>query len=562
MIVVTDKDMDTPQQRGSAASAGQLPTELIVAIGHLLDGHSLVTSLRVCHHWHNALIPVVWHSITQTQWQHPAFPIQQPRGQRQPQSEQDPFTGQLPPTLFQVRQLEWVCNASESGDRFSSSGNRPNPLTTATLARILDAMPNLATLSLQVWVLTPDLAFGYALQKLKRLRRLSYDVRTFSTFPIEELFLLFSRLDELVVSSRAWEKTRPEELNDTGASLSPTTAAQDLWKLKKLGIARGNLPVLRHCSDKTLRDLVIRREHMISNHIDASDSFLPILRFSHLDSIRLPIESSPGQQEDVVLVLSSLRQARELVLDVSAFSDLDFLNSPPTIFASARQQPLIPEQWIQRQQQQVIGQGDTADGGEVGDDGLMVLPRLEHLTINFIRPLVVHTRLTTFRRLMMTRPRLRTFVVTNYDVDPDILFEQSRVRAERDGWVCRDLETLSLSFPKGIYSKTADGRNYTWQSIYGQIGKLTKLKSLSLRCVGLQRNVEAGFKQLAGVTCLQELTMIDVRFLKWTEEEVELLLPLVPKLKTFSMGPLQDADFLSVATWLVDNSRPDVRLVR
>ena len=555
-------DIDTPQKRRSTASAGHLPTELIVAIGHLLDGHSLITSLRVCHHWHNALIPVVWHSITQTQWQHPTFPIQQPHGNRQPQSEQDPFTGQLPPTLFHVRQLEWVCNASESGDRFSSSGNRHNPLTTATLARILDATPNLVSLSLQVWVLTPDLAFGHALQQLKRLRRLSYGVHAFSTFPIEELFPLFSRLDELVISSRAWVNTGAEELDDTGAPLSPTTTTRDLWKLKKLDIVRGNLPVLRHCSDRTLRDLVIQREHMISNHIDASDSFLPILRFSHLDSIRLAIESSPGQQEDVALVLSSLRRARALILDVFAIQDLDFLNSPPTIVASARQQPLIPEQWIQRQQQQDIGQGDTADGGEVGDNRMMVLPCLEHLTINFIRPLFVRAPLTTFRRLVMTRPRLRTFVVTNHDVDPDILFEQSRVRAERDGWVCRDLETLNLCFPKGIYSKTADGRNYTWQSVYGQIGKLTKLKSLSLRCVGLQRNVEAGFKHLAEVTCLQELTMIDVRFLKWTEEEVELLLPLVPKLKTFSMGPLQDADFLSVSTWLVDNGRSDVRLVR
>lgn len=554
--------IDTPQERRSTGSAGQLPTELIVAIGHLLDGHSLVTSLRICHRWHNALIPVVWHSITRTQWQHPTFPIQQPNGERQSQSEQDPFTGQLPPTLFHVRHLEWVCNASESGDRFSSSGNRHNPLTTATLARILDATPNLASLSLQVWVSTPDPAFGHALKQLQRLTRLSYGVRLFTTFAIEELFPLFSRLDELVVSSRAWAKTRTEELDDIGAPFSPTTTTQVLWKLKKLDIARGNLPLLRHCSDRTLRDLVIRREHMISNHIDASDSFLPILRFSHLDSIRLAIESSPGQQEDVVLVISSMRRVRELVLDVFAIQDLDFLNSPPIIVASARQQPLLPEQWIQRQQQQNIGQGDTEGGGEGGDDGLMVLPRLEHLTINFIRPLVVHARLTTFRRLVMTRPRLRTFVVTNHDVNPDILFEQSRVRSERDGWVCRDLETLNLCFPKGIYSKTADGRNYTWQAIYGQIGKLTKLKSLSLRCVGLQRNVEAGFKQLAGVTCLQELTMIDVRFLKWTEEEVELLLPLVPKLKTFSMGPLQDADFLSVATWLVDNGRSDVCLVR
>ncbi|KAF9147318.1 hypothetical protein BG015_011075 [Linnemannia schmuckeri] len=550
--------MDAPKERQLTTLAGQLPTELIVAFGHLLDGHSLTTSLRVCHHWHNALIPVVWHSITKTQWQHPTFPIQQPPSKRQPQLEQDPYTGQLPPTLFHVRQLEWVCNTSESSDRFSYSGIRRNPLTTATLARILDATPNLVSLSLQVWVMAPDLAFGHALQQLKRLRRLSYDVLARATFPVEELFPVFSRLDELVVPSRAWVKTKTEELDETESSLS--SYSQDSWKLRKLDIARGNLPILQHCSGRTLRDLVIRREHMISNPIEASDSFLPILRFSHLDSIRLAIESSPGQQEDVVLVLSSLKRARELVLDVFAIQDLDFLNSPPTTTVSARQQPLVLEQWIQ--QQQGIGQGDTADGVDDSDDGLMVLPRLEHLTIHFIRPLVVHARLTTFRRLVMTRPKLKTFVVTNHDVDPDILFEQSRVRAERDGWVCKDLETLNLCFPKGVYSKTADGRNYTWQLIYGQIGKLTKLKSLSLRCMGLQRNVEAGFKQLAEAICLQELTMIDVRFLKWTEEEIELLLPLVPKLKTFSLGPLQDVDFLSVATWLVNNGRSDVRLVR
>ncbi|KAG0292004.1 hypothetical protein BGZ96_004629 [Linnemannia gamsii] len=357
----------------------------------------------------------------------------------------------------------------------------------------------------------PDLAFGHILQHLKRLRRLSYDVLANTEFPVEELFPLFSRLDELVVPSRAWVKGRPEKQDEIESALSPTSG--DPWKLKKLDIARGNLPLLQHCSDRTLRELLVRREYMISNPFETSESYLPILRFTHLDSIRLAIESSPGQEEDVALVLSSLKQARELVLDVFAIQDLDFLNSPPITVALARQQPLVPER-------------------------------------------------STFRQLLMTRPRLKTFVVTNHDVDPDILFEQSGVRAGRGGWVCEDLETLSLCFPKGIYSKTLFGRNSTWQSIYGQIGKLTKLKSLSLRCVGLQRNVEAGFKQLAGATCLQELTMIDVRFLKWTEEEVELLLPLVPKLTTLSFGPLQDIDFLSVSAWLIDHGRSEVRLVR
>jgi hypothetical protein len=405
----------------------------------------------------------------------------------------------------------------------------------------------------------PDLAFVRTLQQLRRLRRLSYDILANTTFPIEELFSLFCRLDELVVPSRVWIKTRADEQDDIGSASPPTSG--DPWKLKKLDIARGNLPLLQYCSDRTLRELVIRREYMIGNPFETPDSFLPILRFSHLGSIRLAIESSPGQQEDVVLVLSSLKHARELVLDVFAIHDLDFLNSPPLTLASARQQSLIPEQWMQ-QQQQGHSQGDTADDGEGVDDGLMILPHLEHLTIHFINPLITHVRMTTFRRLVMTRPRLKTFVVTNHDVDPDILFAKSRIRAEWDGWVCKDLETLSLCFPKGLYSKTVLGRDYTWRSIYQQIGRLTKLKSLSLRCVGLQRTVDAGFKQLAGATCLQELTMIDVRYLKWTEEEVELLLPLVPKLKTFSLGPLQDADFLSVATWLAESGRSDVRLVR
>lgn len=551
-------DMSNPQERQSTASAGKLPIELLVAIGHLLDGYSLVSSLRVCHHWHNALIPVVWHSITRPQWQHPTFPIQQPASGLRSLSEQDPYTGQLPPTLFHVRQLEWVCNNSESGDRFSYSGKRHNPLTTATLARILDSTPNLVSLSIQVWVIMPDLAFGHTLLQLPRLRRLSYDLVANPTFSIEVLYPLFSRLDELAVPSRAWVKARSEEQDEIGSALSPPSG--DPWKLKKLDIARGNLPLLQHCSDRTLRELLIRREYMISNPIETSESYLPILRFAHLDSIRLAIESLPGQKEDVVLVLSSLKQTRELILDIFAIQDLDFLNSPPIAVALARQQPLVPERWLQ--QQQGHDQGDIANGGEGGDDELMVLPRLEHLTIHFLRPLIMHTRMTTFRRLVMTRPRLKTFVVTNHDVDPDILFEQSRVRAERDGWVCKDLETLNLSFPKGVYSKTVFGRNYTWQSIYEQIGKLTKLKSLSLRCMGLQRNVGAGFKHLAGAISLQELTMIDVRFLKWTEEEVELLLPLVPKLKTFSLGPLQDIDFLLVATWLNCLGRPDVRLVR
>ncbi|KAK3845776.1 MAG: hypothetical protein J3R72DRAFT_435603 [Linnemannia gamsii] len=556
------------QQEQHSPPARDLPTELIVAFGHCLDGHSLAASLRVCHHWYNALIPVVWHSITRPQWQHSNFPIHQPTGLQQQQREQDCYTGELPPTLVHVRQLEWCCNMSEQGeDRVSFTGTRLNALTTTTLARILQSTPNLVSLSLTIKVYFPDIAHAQALLQLKRLKRLVYDrsysLREVNPTPLQDLFPLFSQLDELAIPSSAWTRNEREELEESGGFLLP--AGQNPWRFKRLEAARGNLALLGLCSDRTMKELIIYREYVVVNSKELSHSFLPILRFSHLESIRIAIDQAPGQQEDVVLVLSALRRVRELFLEVFTIEALDFLNLPPTTVVSARQTPMVPEEWRRqdvRKEDSGQGQGNIEDGGDVDDDGLMVLPRLEDLTIHFIRPLVVESRSIIFRRLVMTRPRLKTFVVTNHDVNPDILFEESRTRSESDGWVCKDLETLNLCFPKSIYSKTPEGLDSIWRLIYGQISKLRKLKVLSLRCVGLQRTINGGINLLAGASCLQELTMIDVRFLKWTEEEVELLLPFVPRLRTFSLGPLRDDAFLDVASWLVDHGRPDVRLVR
>ncbi|KAF9921878.1 hypothetical protein FBU30_008046 [Linnemannia zychae] len=526
--------------------AGKLPTELIVAFGHCLDGPSLVKSLQVCHHWYNALIPVLWHAITQNQWQHPTFPFHQPHHDRPLQNDQEQYLGELPSTLVHVRELEWFCNASDrSPDRNSCNGVRNNPLTSATLARILQATPNLISLSITIHLENPDAAYIEALQKLPRLKRLSFDVLPTPSMSIEDLFPLFSRLDTLIIPTAAWTKKRKEEFETTGEFVLPPV--QKPWQLISLEIERGNLPLLQYCSEQTLERLSISRRYMISHRLEKSHSLLPIVRFTNLHFIRLAVESFSTQRKHVALVLSSLRLVQELVLEVFYTDDFKFLNLPSVAVVSAqgvvKDHPHLPQQ-------------------EDQDDGVMVLPRLEHLTIHFIRPQVVQDRVTTFRQLVMTRPRLKSFVVTNHDVDPDILFEQSRVRSERDGWVCKDLEVLNLCFPKGIFSKTIDARNYTWQAIYGQVGKLTKLRTLSLRCMGLQRSADAGFKLLAGAISLRHLTMIDVRFLKWTEEEVELLLPLVPKLRSFNLGPLRDLDFLEVAKWLVDHDRPDIRLER
>ncbi|KAF9086365.1 hypothetical protein BGX29_001432 [Mortierella sp. GBA35] len=513
-----------PQQL-PLASAGRLPTELVVAFGLFLDGPSLLASLQVCQQWHHSLIPLVWRSINKSQWLHPRFPI------RHSTFQQDLKT--LPPALLlHIRELEF-------GSIFKDELVRQAELHTVFLTRVLESTPNLASLSLSLEDdYHPHPTLIQALLQLKRLKRLSFDAVSLpGAISIEELLPLVSRLDQLVLPSAMLIKRKGQD--ETGP---PTTSPP--WTLKRLELSRGSLPLLEHCSDLTLTELIIRRGFSIQVPISAPYSLLPIVRFSGLQSLRLGIENAFSESEDAVLILSSLRHIRRLVLDVFDVDHLSILTLPPSVAVSARQRPLVPT---------IEQNGD--------DHRTTILPLLEDLAVHFVRAPFVSTRVSVFRHLLMTRQRLKSFAVTNFEMDPDLLFAPPRGGSERDGWVCKGLESLTISLSKDTFYKTDDRRDYTWRNVYGQIGKLDQLRSLSVRCYGLQRTVEAGLEQLAGATRLQDLTLVDTRHLRWSRAEFEDLLPLVPSLKTFNMGPLRDSNYQAFLGWL-EESEHDVRLIR
>ncbi|KAF9930436.1 hypothetical protein FBU30_000487 [Linnemannia zychae] len=83
-----------------------LPTEIILEFAPYLERPSIFKAIRVCRRWSDILSPLVWKSISKTDWHIPYFPIQQSKDTiRYDDSLLVPF-------LEYTQTLEWHNNLS------------------------------------------------------------------------------------------------------------------------------------------------------------------------------------------------------------------------------------------------------------------------------------------------------------------------------------------------------------------------------------------------------------------------------------------------------------------
>ncbi|KAK3819362.1 MAG: hypothetical protein JOS17DRAFT_756279 [Linnemannia elongata] len=530
-----------------------LPPELIYTLGQFLTGPSLLASLQLNKHWHHSLIPLLWASISMAQWHHPAFPIQQLSKR---------FKGEdLPASLSLVRELEWYCNIALKEPLFpftpSSVDEPPWPriatraqLSGQVLTRILEAVPNLTTLSLTIKQSGPRVKFFDVIRQLRNLRCLSMDIAMPSTGPLllEKFYPLFSQLEELSIAGSWYHYTAPLAPSTTSSTTtapdSTTTAAPGLdqpWGLRKLRMSVDMQSMLQNCPH--LVSLTLGSVQLF----DGSFNYRPfslrqILVCPSLQELRIAWWIRSREDDDLVETLMSLKHLRTLEYFISRPGDFQFLV------------PLRPPQHLHQMHRE--------------DEEYRLLPlampALEHI---IIKNVVIHQyQENEFNRLVLeflkTRPLLKSFALHSYPINPRILFPQPSNEID-DTWACTGLEKLAIRLPWVIQVKFEEQvRQEVWRPMYRQLGKMKSLKSLTIWGKDIDMSPEAEISHLAGAVGLERLAIKDLHV--WAtgrEGMMSLVRVLGPKVKLLHLTRLRPGESELLKGCLQELGRSDIVVI-
>ncbi|KAG9072885.1 hypothetical protein KI688_000666 [Linnemannia hyalina] len=536
-----------------------LPPELIYILGQFLTGPSLLASLQLNKHWHRSLLPILWASISKSQWHHPAFPIQQ---------LSKSFKGDdLPASLSLVRELEWLCNLALKEPLFSygtsTVDETPWPfistrlqLSGQVLTRILEATPNLTTLSLTFKHTGPHVKLFDAIRQLRNLRCLSMDIAMPSTGPLllDNFYPIFSQLEELSIAGN-WYHYTASQVSSTPSSTTTvpgsttTSTAPGLdqpWRVRKLRTSVETLSMLHKCPH--LVSLALEHVPLFAGSIaNRPYSLRHILMCPNIQELSITWWTGCDEVKDLVETLLSLTHLRTLEYCVSHLEHLQFLV------------PLLPHQ---RLPPPVLCQMHGED--EEYRRLPLAVPTLEHITIKNAH-VDNSQEEEEFERLvpeiLKTRPLLKTFTLPSCSINPRTFFPQPGKETD-DKWACTGLEKLAFRLPWTIQGESKEQiRQEVWRPMYRQLGKMKSLTSLTIWGKLIDMSPEAGISQLAGAVELERLAIKDAH--SWvTDREgmMSLVRVLGPKMNLLHLTRFRPGDLELLRECLQDAGRSDIVL--
>ncbi|KAF9124043.1 hypothetical protein BGW39_008504 [Mortierella sp. 14UC] len=483
--------------------------------------------LWVCRRWYHALLPLVWSTVSVYQWHHPSFPI---RPLVTP--SKDPA---LLPYLSLIRHIFWADNILVSS---TTPATKPlktiaRQMSASRFAWLLHNSPNLATLSLRRYCSGFDPVFYHAVAAMPNLKSLCIHAPSHKTrIPIEDMFPLFARLEELHIAGFWYNQ---EGLTGSRFLNSIKTTP---WRLKKLKCNRPDWALALYCPDLTFFEILSTEP--FSTPLAISLRFL--LAFPKLETVKLPYKAGRDSFTDLIYTLQSLKALRSLTFNICRKEELEFLCSP----------------YFDSQITYTMQNEDPTSNQARKGQGLLSLPLLEYLHIHHIN--LRDNYEACFRMLhniLVTRVNLKSFQVNREILNPTYMFARPGQEA-RDDWGCKGLESLVFSMAKSMYLRTAEEDWAYWQPIYRQLGQLSRLESIEIKCSKVQVDKNSGILQLSGAKNLKRLVLRGTESVKWTRKEVLDLLMVLPKLEILQVKPLKKGFFLKIKAWLCEAGRADV----
>ncbi|KAF9959123.1 hypothetical protein BGZ70_008957 [Mortierella alpina] len=494
----------------------RVPIEIIEAFGHYLNGPSLLACIQVCQRWHQVLRPLLWTSITKTQFYHPQFPL---HSQCTPED-----IAALQKDLFQVRHIEWSCKATTNSRRWQAPRKPTMVVSMDQLHLIFTYTSNLQTLTLHLWGMDTRLACLEALNP-RTLRRLEITAAKEECVALDRILPLLSGLKELRLSGRhsSWTPS---------VSRTSQPPPGTIFKLTRLHIHCLDKALLQYCPE--LRELELYWPTLSYPHTPLA--FREILTCTKLETLTFTPDQGLPLVQDLPEVLTSLRGLKRLTFAANSVAEVEFLCA----LDAGDMAPQMTERTTNGLDSQ-HGRGEKA----------LVLPLLEylHITAGEDLPTDDHnlTRLHQWLNLLLgSRPALKTIIVQDLEFDPREL--------SMENWACKDLEALSLEFSWTLSALPDEERVGLWRRVYRQIGTFSKLKTLMLRCAGLEMGDDSGIEALAGARGLKQLALADELSETWSRKEVGRLLQIFPMLTALCLYPLLSDE--EATTWLQESESP------
>ncbi|KAF9545717.1 hypothetical protein EC957_010580 [Mortierella hygrophila] len=225
-----------------------IPTEVLLAIGELLDGRSLVACLQVTQDWHDTLRHFVWTTISERQWTHYDFPpaswiplidYDGPLIASQEQRKAKVEWG-----LQQTRSLTFYNNNALANKlHWCRKSRLPRQILMIQLVHVVQRTPNLVRFSLVMMYHGPDdinlATMLELLHKMPKLEAVEIDLPYRRRLaPIKGHFRLFARLKELKIGGDWYRGVK---------TLGPAPDKTMPWNLKHLTIDRLDMSFFRFC---------------------------------------------------------------------------------------------------------------------------------------------------------------------------------------------------------------------------------------------------------------------------------------------------------------------------
>ncbi|KAF9938378.1 hypothetical protein BGZ67_000219 [Mortierella alpina] len=481
--------MSMSSQEHSSPARHRLPLEIVAEIGQWLDGKTLLAALQVSKTWYKVHYPILWNSLTEPQWSHPRFPFHERLGQ----GGLSKYESFFPLSISRQEEAARIF----------------------TLRSILKQLRNLRSVALGIdWKYGPAIIYVSDLLHCPHLKSLKISATDFSyKKDTGDILLLVSRLEELYLT----QSSADIFFKGCDESNLPPLA---VWEMRKLRIAHEDMVMLRYCPK--LRELEIKLQARLFQLPPRPQAMkacpeLEVLRITAENQYDGPVFC------DLAETFKSLKRLKVLLLPIRNVDQLESL--------------CLPE-----------------DSQEVSSSG--TLPILEHLELSDVQLDLGVTKSDNLHQLLVkilrTRPLLKTFVFRGHEVKPWQLFAQSSLECHKE-WQCMALETLDLHFTWRLYTRPREERCELWRSVFRQIGKLPKLKSLTILCDGLEKSIDAGILELGGARSLECLDLCDRQAPLRTKDEVVTLMQVVPGLVSLSLAPTSNPK--QIASWIKETGR-------
>ncbi|KAF9136285.1 hypothetical protein BG015_003173 [Linnemannia schmuckeri] len=472
----------------------QLPPEVLLLLGETLDRPELCKVMRVSKEWHNTMYMLLYDRIDQQQWKSDHFPLLLKENERK---------ADVIALRRRVREVTWADFYNHRVD----SRRLAMLLRTFSNVRELTIITRAFPLSREFLGFLQD---GQAMPNIKVMRlHLHRPFQGQDALSIRTAIGSVSRLDELSVDGPWFRDESNEELNSDPS----------VWQLRRLQLPRWSPNILQRCPE--LRVLVLASNPDMVQETNIA----PFQGCSKLEELRFASRTGFEVRAFGPVLLSS-KTLTTLTIDHLPQDQFSRLG----LFANAAYAPSL--------KRLELGSLPLPNNITHGSDQNALSFRDQAMLVNILR----------------THSELQSFILRGVTIDGHSFFTLFEGGQSVASCPCPQLKELWLELRAAPLMEMVPAALDTFFTrIFSQIGRMTGLRTLTLKSTNLRVSSDAGFLLLREATELKKLALSDPNRRVWTSVEMQLLMMVAPHLKSLDLSPVSNQG--NINGWLRLNGK-------